>query len=50
MWFLQNQTVRYGTESINYLCPKIQSFIPDEIRESASLKAFPSKNQVMETK
>ena len=32
------KTVRYGTESITYLSPKIWSIIPDEIRESASLK------------
>ena len=32
--------VRYGTENITYLCPKIWSIIPDEIRESASLETF----------
>ena len=35
--------VRYGTENITYLCPKIWSIIPDEIRESASLETFRQK-------
>ena len=28
------KTVRYGTETITYLGPKIWSIIPDEIRKS----------------
>ena len=46
------KTFCYGTETINYLGPKIWSLIPDEIRESASLEIFKlwNKNQVMETK
>ena len=35
--------VRYGTETITYLGPKIWSIIPDEIRESASLKTLRQK-------
>ena len=34
------KTVRYGTDTITYLSPKIWSIIPDEIRESASLETF----------
>ena len=34
------KTVRYGTETITYLCPKIWSIILDEIRETASLETF----------
>ena len=37
------KTVRYGTETITYLGPKIWSIIPDEIRESASLESFRQK-------
>ena len=37
------KTVRYGTETITYLGPKIWSIIPDKIRESASLKTFRQK-------
>ena len=37
------KTVRYGTETITYLGPKIWSIIPDEIRESASLETFRQK-------
>ena len=43
MWFLQNQTVSYGIETITYLGPKIWSIIPGEIRESASLETFRQK-------
>ena len=38
------KTVRYGTETITYLGPKIWSIIPDEIRESASLETFRQKS------
>ena len=37
------KTVRYGTETITYLGPKIWSIIPDEIRESVSLEIFRQK-------
>ena len=37
------KTVRYGTETITYLGPKIWSIIPDEIKESASLETFRQK-------
>ena len=37
------KTVRYGTETITYLGPKIWSIIPNEIRESASLETFRQK-------
>ena len=43
MWFLQNQNGRYGTKTITYFGPKIWSFVPDEIRESASLETFRQK-------
>ena len=35
--------VRYGTETITYIGPKIWSIISDEIRESASLETFRQK-------
>ena len=45
------KTVRYGTETITKLGPKIWSIIiPDKIRKSTSLETFRQKNQVMETK
>ena len=34
------KTVRYDTETITYLGPKIWSIVPDEIRGSASLETF----------
>ena len=37
------KTVRYGTETIIYLGPKIWSIIPDEIKESASSETFRQK-------
>ena len=37
------KTVRYGTQTITYLGPKIWSIIPDEIKESASLETFRQK-------
>ena len=39
----KTKTVRYGTETITYLGPKIGSIIPDNIRESSSLKNFRQK-------
>ena len=38
------KTVRFGTETITYLGPKIWSIIPDEIRESASLELSGEKS------
>ena len=40
------KTVRYGTETITYLDPKIWSIIPDEIRESASSETFLQKTKL----
>ena len=37
------KTVRYGTETITYLRPKIWSIVPGKIRESASLEIFRQK-------
>ena len=37
------KTVRYGTETITYLGPKIWPIIPDEIRESGSLESSRQK-------
>ena len=39
------KTIRYGTETIAYLSPKIWSIVPDEIRESASLETFCEVNR-----
>ena len=39
------KTVRYGTETITYLGPKIWSLIPDEIREFASSETFSQKSR-----
>ena len=36
------KTVRYGTETISYLTPKIWSLVPDAIKISKSLDAFKS--------
>ena len=43
------KTVRYGTETITHLCPKIWSIMPDEIRESASLETFRQKIKLWKT-
>ena len=37
------KTVRYGTESISYLAPKIWSLIPNDIKSSLTLSVFKSK-------
>ena len=37
------KAIRYGTETIIYLGPKIWSIAPDETKESASLETFPQK-------
>ena len=37
------KTVKYGTESISYLAPKIWSIIPDTIKNSESLESFKFK-------
>ena len=41
--FYKIKNICYGTESVTYRGPKIWSVIPDEIRESASLKTFRQK-------
>ena len=41
--FYKIKTVRYSTETITCLGPKIWLDIPDEIRESASLEIFRQK-------
>ena len=38
-------SVRYGTESLSYLGPKIWSLVPDDIKNSKSLTVFKSKIQ-----
>ena len=37
------KTVKYGTETISYLAPKIWFLIPEAIKSSKSLDAFKSK-------
>ena len=37
------KTVRYGTESIAHLAPKIWSLVPEDIKLSNNLKIFKSK-------
>ena len=37
------KTVKYGTENISYLAPKIWSLVPEAIKISNSLDAFKSK-------
>ena len=37
------KTVKYGTDSLIYLAPKIWNLIPSEIKESNNLQAFKSK-------
>ena len=48
--FYKIKTIRYGTETITYLGPKIWSIIPDEIRESLSLEIFRQKIKIVETR
>ena len=37
------ETVRYGTETVSYLAPKIWRKVPETIKMSSSLDAFKSK-------
>ena len=37
------KTVKYGTDTISYLTPKIRSLVPKAIKSSKSLDAFESK-------
>ena len=37
------RTVKYGTESISYLAPKIWSIVPQTIKESTSIHSFKKK-------
>ena len=37
------KTVRYGTESLSYLAPKIWNLLPNEMRDSSTLASFKEK-------
>ena len=37
------KSVRYGTESITFLAPKIWEILPNEIKDSGTLQIFKSK-------
>ena len=37
------KTVRYGTETVSYMAPKIWSKVPENIKTSSSLDSFKSK-------
>ena len=39
------KTVRYGTETISFLSPKIWSFIPQNIKDSGFLPCFKKKKK-----
>ena len=39
------KTVRYGTETISFLSPKIWSLIPQNIKDSSSLPCFKKKKK-----
>ena len=44
--FLERRTVtsvRYGTESISFLAPKIWEILPNEIKDSDTLQIFKAK-------
>ena len=40
IYFRNPKTVRYGTETISYVAPKIWSKIPETIKISSSLESF----------
>ena len=42
------KTVKYGTETISYLAPKIWSLVPNAIKSSKSLDAFKSEKRQWE--
>ena len=46
----KTKTVRYVTDTITYLGPKIWSIIPDKIRESTSLETFRKKIKLWKPK
>ena len=37
------RTVKYGTETISYLAPKVWSIVPQPIKESTSIPSFKTK-------
>ena len=37
------KTVKYGTETISFLAPKVSALFPDKMKECSCLKAFKSK-------
>ena len=37
------RTVKYGTETISYLAPKVWSIVPQPIKESTSIHSFKTK-------
>ena len=41
--------VRYGTDSISFLVPKIWEIVPNEIKDSERLSKFLEQNQKMGT-
>ena len=40
-----SRTVKYGTETISYLAPKILSIVPQTIKESTSIYSFKKKKK-----
>ena len=38
-----HETVRYGTETVSYMAPKIWSKVPETIKMSSSVDSFKSK-------
>ena len=38
-----HKTVRYGTETVSYIVPKIWSKVPETIKMSSSLESFETK-------
>ena len=43
------KTVRYGTETVSFLSPKIWSLVPQNIKDSGSLPCFKKNHKKMET-
>ena len=41
--FENPRSVRYGTETLRYLGPKIWNIVPDNIKDSGNIKIFKSK-------
>ena len=44
------KTVRYGTETVSYIAPKIWSKVPETIKMRSSLESFKTKNTQMESR